>query len=189
MKTLALPMPRVFKRLARDRRGVSAVEFALVAPFMIALYLGCVEISDAVSANRKVSMTSAALANLTAQATTILSGDMDNIFNAATKIMSPYSATPLQMTISCILIDANKVPTVKWSAVKNGTPLTTGALAIPSDLTIANTQLVLGQVTYTYTPTIGNSLTGPLALKDQMYMSPRITAPTYNDGTDHKCNS
>ena len=44
-------------RLARDRRGVSAVEFALVAPLMIGLYLGCVEISDGVAADRKVTLT------------------------------------------------------------------------------------------------------------------------------------
>ena len=41
----------------RDRRGVSAVEFALLPPLMIALYLGCVEISDGVAVDRKVSLT------------------------------------------------------------------------------------------------------------------------------------
>jgi Flp pilus assembly protein TadG len=44
-------------RFARDRRGVSAVEFAFVAPVMIGLYLGCVEVSDGVAVDRKVSLT------------------------------------------------------------------------------------------------------------------------------------
>jgi hypothetical protein len=35
-------------------------------------------------------------------------------------------------------------------------------------------------VTYTYKPTIGYTITGTLTLSDQMYMMPRITAPSYN---------
>ena len=35
-------------RAARDNRGVSAVEFALLAPVMIGLYFGCAEIADGV---------------------------------------------------------------------------------------------------------------------------------------------
>ena len=46
-------------RFARDQRGVSAVEFALVAPLMITLYLGCVEISQGVGVDRKVTLTAA----------------------------------------------------------------------------------------------------------------------------------
>jgi len=45
MKPFRLRIPLRFSRFARDRRGVSAVEFALVAPLLVALYLGCVEIS------------------------------------------------------------------------------------------------------------------------------------------------
>ena len=41
-------------KLARDKRGVSAVEFALLAPVMIGLYFGCAEISDGVGTDRKV---------------------------------------------------------------------------------------------------------------------------------------
>jgi Flp pilus assembly protein TadG len=51
-------------RLARDKRGVSAVEFALLAPVMIGLYFGCAEIADGVGTDRKVSLIAAALANL-----------------------------------------------------------------------------------------------------------------------------
>ena len=36
-------------RFARDRRGVSAVEFAMLLPLMLTLYLGTVEISQGVA--------------------------------------------------------------------------------------------------------------------------------------------
>src|ERR1017187_10305766 len=116
MKTMTLSMPHAFRRLARDKRGVSAVEFALLAPVMIGLYLGCVEISAGVGADRKVSLTAAALANLSSQVTTISSTDMGNIFDASTAIIAPYSASNLTLTLSCLKIDSTGVAKVQWSA-------------------------------------------------------------------------
>jgi Flp pilus assembly protein TadG len=179
---LVTRMLRWLSRIARDQRGVSAVEFALLAPLMIGLYLGCAEISDGVAADRKVSLTSAALANLTAEVATISSSDMTNILNAASAIIYPYSASKLNMTVSCISIDANKNATVKWSVTQGGTARS-GTITIPSALAVASTQLILTEVSYAYTPTVGYTITGTLTLKDKMYMSPRITAPTYGSTT------
>jgi Flp pilus assembly protein TadG len=176
-------------RIARDKRGVSAVEFALVAPLMIGLYLGCAEISDGVSADRKVSLTTAAVANLAAQVTSISSDDMTNILNATTSIIYPFSADNLRITVSCINIDANRNATVKWSATRNGSILN-GSATVPSALLVANTQLIYSQVSYAYKPTIGYTITGTLNLSDQMYMMPRITAPSYTSGSTTKsCTS
>ena len=162
-----------------DERGVSAVEFALIAPMMIGLYLGCVEVSDGVSADRKVSLTAAALANLTAQVATISTADMTNIFDASSAIIAPYSASKLKVTVTCIAIDANNVARVKWSQTRNGTAKS-GTITIPTALAVASTQLILAEASYDYTPTVGYNITGTLTLSDKMYMSPRITAPVYN---------
>jgi Flp pilus assembly protein TadG len=172
------------RRLANDRRGVSAIEFALLAPLMILLYFGCVEISNAVGADRKVSLTASALANLSAQVSSISQSDMQNIFDAATAIMAPYPAGNLTMTVSCINIDADKKVTVKWSETRNGTQLTEFSFDDSNEsLKVAGTQLVYAEVSFAYAPLVGNEITGPLTLKDHMFMSPRITAPSYVDGT------
>jgi Flp pilus assembly protein TadG len=171
-------------RFNRDQRGVSAVEFAFVAPLLITLYLGCVEVSDGVSADRKVTLTAAALANLSAQVTTITTTDMTNILDASSAIIAPYSSGNLAITVTCISIDANKNATVKWSATRNGVAKTPGNpytfTSATAALNVASTQLILAEASYSYTPIIGNALTGTLTLKDQMFMSPRISAPTYN---------
>ena len=166
-------------RFGRDRRGVSAVEFAILAPVMIALYLGCVEISDGVAVDRKVSLTAAALANLTSESTALSSNDMTNILAAASAIIQPYSASNLRMTVSCMAIDANKNVTVKWTATGNG-GVSGGTASVPTDLRIASTYLVLAQVSYAYKPIVGYTISGTLTLTDQMFMMPRISAPTYN---------
>jgi Flp pilus assembly protein TadG len=169
-----------FERFRGDRRGVSAIEFALLAPLMITIYVGCAEVSDAVSADRKVSLTAAALANLAAQVTTISASDMNNILDASSAIIAPYSAGDLQVTLTCINIDANRNATAKWSVTRGGTAHN-GSMTVPSALLVPNSQLLLGEASYQYRPTVGYTVTGTLNLSDRMYMSPRISAPTYDN--------
>ena len=179
---LMISLRRRLARAAHDQRGVSAVEFALLAPLMIGLYLGVSEISDGVGADRKVSLTAAALANLTTQVATISSSDMTNILDASSAIIAPYASSKLKMTVSCININASKVASVKWSVTRGGTS-NSGSITIPAALAVANSQLILAEVSYAYTPTVGYTISGTLTLSDKMYMSPRITAPTYGTTT------
>jgi Flp pilus assembly protein TadG len=174
-------------QFARDRRGVSAVEFAFIAPVMIGLYLGCTEISDGVAADRKVSLTAGALANLAAQVTTISSADMTNILDASSAIIAPYSPGNLTMTVSCLKIDSTGVAKVQWSATRNGTARGAGSVytfdGTATALAVPTSWLILSEVTYAYTPIIGYTITGTLTLSDKMFMSPRISAPSYGVNT------
>ena len=186
MKTMTSRTSQFLRCFGRDRRGASAVEFALIAPLMLGLYIGCVEISDGVAADRKVTLTAGALANLTAQVTTISAVDMDNIFAASTAIMSPYTG-PLSAKVSCLKIDGAGAVTVQWGTATTGTtPRATGdTITIPSDLAVPNSYLVLSEVSYQYVPVTGFSpgfshiaATG-ITLSDKMFMSPRIQPPAY----------
>ncbi len=119
---------RSFKR---DERAVSAVEFALLAPMMIGLYLGGVEISEGISVDRKVTLAAGAVANLAAQTAALSIADMTNVLDATSTIIAPYSPSPMKITVSCINIDANKVATVKWSVTRNGT-IRSGSITLPA---------------------------------------------------------
>lgn len=184
---MMISVRRLLGRFGGDRRGVSAVEFALLAPVMITFYLGCVEISDGIAVDRKVSLSAAALANLAAQTTSISTTDMTNMLDATSTIIAPYDASKLKITVSCLSIDANKNATVKWSATRNGTARSTGSTytfdSSTSALDVANTQLVLAEASYAYTPIVGTSISGTLTLSDRMFMSPRISTPDYSGTT------
>ncbi len=175
-------------RFARDRRGVSAVEFAFLAPVMVGLYLGCAEISDGVAVDRKVSLTAGALANLSAQVTAISSTDMTNILDASSAIVSPFDASKLTMVLSCIKIDSTGAAKVQWSSARNTTARASGSTysfdAVNAALDVKGTWLLLSEVTYAYTPIVGYTITGTLTLSDKMFMAPRITAPSYTNGTN-----
>jgi Flp pilus assembly protein TadG len=170
VQRLLLPL----RRFAGDRRGVSAVEFAILLPVMLALYFGAAEVGKAVAIDRKVTITARTVADLVARTQTINATDMTNIFNATSAVIAPYNKSYLKVTVSVINIDANKNATISCSQTLNGTKETVAT--VPDALKIANTSLVWGEVKYTYTPEIGYMITGPMTLKDQIYMSPRLSS-------------
>lgn len=163
-------------QLRSDERGVSAVEFALLLPLMVALYLGTVEISQAISADRKVTLTSRTVADLISQVSSINNAGMTDVLNASSSVMAPFKTTTLKVVVSCISIDANNNATVTWSDTLNGTARSVGStVTLPAALNIANSTLIWSEVSYVYTPAIGYIITGSLTLKDQLYMAPRLS--------------
>jgi Flp pilus assembly protein TadG len=167
---------RLAARLRRDERGVSAVEFAMLLPLMLTLYLGTAEISQAIGINRKVTLTANTVADLASQVSTITNADMTNLLNASAAVIAPYDDTKLKVTVSRVDIDAQSNAKVVWSDTKGGTARAVNStVAVPAALKIPSTSLIWGEASYTYTPTIGYVVTGSLNLSDQIYMRGRLT--------------
>ncbi len=169
-------IPNSVRRLATDERGVSAIEFAMLLPLMVTLYLGSVEVSQGIAADRKVTMTARAVADLASQVSTINNAAMTNVLAAASSVMTPYDVSKAKVTVSLITIDGNSKATITWSDSLNGTARTKGStVTLPSALLIANSSLVWGETSFTYTPVVGYVISGSLNLKDQIYMRPRLS--------------
>lgn len=135
MKAMSL---RSLRHFGRDRRGASAIEFALIAPLMLGLYIGCVEISEGVAADRKVTLTAGTLANLTSQVTTLTTAD-------------------IAAKISCLKIDATGIARVTWGEATTGvTKRAPGeVVTIPANLAVPNSYLVFSEVSYQYVSVTG----------------------------------
>jgi len=165
------------ERFIDECRGISALEFAMLLPIMLTLYLGSVEASQGVGVNRKVKLTAHTLADLVTQYTNITNADMSNILNAGSAIIAPYVAGNLKETISELSVNSQGVATVVWSDTLNGTALTVGStVTVPTLLAVPNTYLIYAQTQYSYNPTYGYVMTGTLTLSDQSFMSPRESA-------------
>lgn len=168
---------RCTARLRRDRRGVSVVEFAILLPVMMTLFLGSVEATQGIAADRKVELTAHTLADLSIQYTDINNVDMANILAAGLAILAPYPTAGLQEVVSEIAINSQGTGTVVWSDTLGGKALTAGAtVSIPSALAVPNTYLLLAQVQYSYSPTYGYVMTGSITLSDQSFTPPRESA-------------
>ena len=172
---------RLLRSFARDRKGVSAVEFALLLPLMMTFYIGGAEVSQAVSVSRKATLVARTVADLSSQTSGITAANMTNILDASAAVVSPFDASRLTVTVSQVKIDANSVATIDWSVTRNGTAHATGeTITLPAGLVTANTYLIWSEVEYNYQPSIGYVITGNLNLTDKMYMRPRLsTSVTY----------
>jgi Flp pilus assembly protein TadG len=181
-------MRRPLRRFLADKRGVSAVEFAMVLPLMVTLYLGGVEVSSAVAIDRKMTLVARTLGDLVSQATSVDNSGMTSILAATTAVMAPYSDTNLKITVSSVQINSQGVAKVSWSDAKNGTPRTVGStVTLPAALNVPSTSLIWAEASYAYTPTVGYIITGTKNLTDQIYMRPRLTDCVLRPNTQTSC--
>jgi len=168
----------LLRRFGRDRSGVGAVEFALIAPLMLTIYLGTFEVTQGLAQDRLVKQNSSTITNLVAQYTTIsASRDMPDLFAATAQIMAPYpSATPATV-VSCISIDAKGNATVAWSQASGGTARTVGqTMTLPAALDQPNTEVILGETTMPYHSPIQFLPIGTWNLYAATYMFPRASS-------------
>ncbi len=170
-------MLKRFLAMFRARDGLAAVEFALLAPVMVLMFFGTVELSAAVDCNTRVTNVASTAADLVAQETTVSSADMANVFAALNAIIYPYSAAGAKIVISSLVDDGHGGATVAWSDAQNTTPLAVGsAVTVPTGLITSGGSVIYAQVTYSYSSPSMVYLTGPLTMSNSFYARPRRSA-------------
>lgn len=165
-------------KLARDHRGVALVEFALTAPFLILLFLGVYQVSDAVACNRKVTITARAVADLTSQYTSVTTASEAAILGVATQIMAPFDPSRATIIVSELYTDNHGVTKIVWSQASGAVmPHAVNATITPNPQLVTNgTYLILAEVTYAYVPAASFGVVGPLSLSETIYMRPRLSS-------------
>jgi Flp pilus assembly protein TadG len=165
LMSMQLRLPRSARRFIKDTRAVSAVEFALLLPLMLTMYLGGSEVAQAIATSRKVTLVSR----------TITDATMTNMLDASAAVIAPYASSKLKVTVSQVKIDANNNATIDWSDTRGGTERTDGSgVTLPAALKVPDTYLIWSEVEFEYVPTFGSGITGTMTLSDRMYMRPRL---------------
>ena len=165
------------QRFARNRKGVAAVEFAAILPAMLSLYVGGAELGDGFTVQFKAALVARTVTDLASQYVRINNSDMSTILNASSQVMSPYSATNMTMTLSEITTNANGQGTVTWSDSLHGTARTVGStVTLPGNLQTPNITILLGEVSYPYTPPVGYVFTGTINIHESQYFYPRLSS-------------
>ena len=164
-----------FARFKRAKDGVAAVEFALIFPAAIALYLGCVDISQILSASRKASNVSSAVGDLVAQAVQIDNAGMSSIFTAAKAMIEPFPTADLKVVISSVKADDKGKVTVDWSDALNASARGKGSsVTLPPGLLEPDSSLILSEVSYKYKSPVTHLVTGDgVNTDDVFYLKPR----------------
>ncbi|PZP52210.1 MAG: hypothetical protein DI595_07320 [Agrobacterium fabrum] len=131
-------------RFSRDRRGVGAVEFAIVFPILLALYLTSFELTIGYNTYKRVSSAAATINDLISKTGSVDKTYLTGMQDVATAVFAPYNTKGLQLKISGIKIDAQKQAKIAWSwDEKNLRPYAVGSsVAVPARLLIENSFLI-----------------------------------------------
>jgi Flp pilus assembly protein TadG len=173
----------LLRRWRDDRRGLSAIEFALLFPFMLTVYFGAVEISNLLTIDRKVTNVASTTADLVAQAETLNDAAIADVFLAATTILSPFDTASVSIVVTSVVADADNKTTVGWSDGYNGaTARTPGEpITLPAGLTQPNSSVIFAEVSYTHSSLVNQMLGGSVTLSDNFYARPRQVSQVERD--------
>jgi Flp pilus assembly protein TadG len=177
---------------ARDSRGVSAVEFALVAPILVMAYLGLAELTLGMMASRRASHLAATIGDLAAQSETLTDANITDLWAIATSMMDPFpTGTALKMRVSDVKMVSGKA-TVQWCEPQNWTDYTDKVTVINSislDQLPEGQTLIMTEVEYNYVSPIGlitgtsHSFLPNADFKDTFFHHPRNGAEVKRSAT------
>ena len=179
------PRLRRFTDFVRQDSGLAAVEFALILPILVILWFGGVELTQALSVDRRLNNLASSIGDLVARSKIVTTADIDTIFDIAPGAMFPFcktetacNAAGLGMRITAVNINAAGNATAAWSRGQGKTAYTTGQSmnsVVPATLRVPDTSIIVSEVYYTYSPSVGYVLTGDVPLEDRMFFVPRLS--------------
>jgi Flp pilus assembly protein TadG len=184
----------------KAREGVAATEFALVLPVLMLLFFGMLEASDALMANRKVSNSANALADLIGQEKAVTPGQMEDVFLGVTNMLEPRGVSNVTMRVVSVSRDPNDATSVRvdWSRDNSGgTPYAPGSPYTKlKDQTVllSGVSLIVAEMTYAHESGLTKYVLGaPIVMSQTAARWPRrsnrvqLCQPNPNDPDNPIC--
>lgn len=161
-------------RFLADDRGVSAIEFALIAPILIAFYLGTVQLTLGLTADRKVTSAASVIGDLVAQDDLITDQELEDIVAAGRAVLQPYASDGFNVRITSVRMDNDGDVFVDWSEGRGLSAYGRNAnLDLPEGLLAPNNSIIFVEAEYTYRSPFDSLEIGPFELRDKVYLRPR----------------
>jgi Flp pilus assembly protein TadG len=209
ISSLASRLKKLARRYGGSQEGVAAVEFAMIVPILALMFIGAVELSQAITVDRRVTQVASSTADLVARAETQISqSDISDILKVGGYILKPYDAAPVQIIIRNVTSSPTDAAVAKqsWSCTYKGTGQTQTCACsstnytLPGNLVSTNDSVVISEVTYAYKPLIfdffmkksvgGTSgSSGTYTLAEKIYLKPRGQAAMLLQSNNTPCPS
>lgn len=166
--------------LQKNDKGISAVEFALILPVLLTLYLGTIDLSTFIIVDRKVSVVAGSVADLVARAEDkIAIATVDDYFKAAEFTIKPYKSANLVQRVTSLRIDGDGKAWVIWSRTYNGGTILAADsqfVDMPPEVAAANKNryMVMGEAWNSMSPVVGYVFNSTLSFKERYFFRSRF---------------
>lgn len=173
---------RLIQRLnhfGKAKSGLAALEFAILAPMMVLILFGSVDLIDVLNANRRAQNVAASLADVIARDTEVSNAEINGLWAAADVLIFPNPSDTLQMRVTSIRIVDASTARVVWSDAHGGmNPLTANStIALPAAMMQPGTSVILAETSYRYRSATGIVLSQPITMNHQSYRRSRLVDP------------
>ncbi len=184
------------RSIGENEKGVAAVEFALLAPVLIAILFGSVEVSQAVTIDRKVTQAASTIADLVAQSADMDCATLKTATAVTREVFEPYDNQKTAASIHVASVSlVGSTPKVEWSksvdtagVCQNSTVLPVGMAVSqmgtdssgnPADMIKplipdASHGVILGQVNLSYTSLGTSFFTSSIQMSERYFVHPRL---------------
>lgn len=153
MKYSIANLQTLVMRVIKNKDGVAAIEFAFVAPVMIALYLGLAEVSLLISADRDVSHAASVTGDLATQEESLSLSEVEDIFNATLAVLGTSYTNSQRVSIDMLSLEVDgSGDTQEVGYAKFGTGFTTKFDSDGVSATLLNqtSGLIVTRIMYEY---------------------------------------
>ena len=181
-------MMHLLRNLWRKCGAAASIEFALIVPVMLVMFMGVFEVSQALIMYMKVIDVADTVSDLVAQQRQVASSDIDNYYVAGQLVMTPSVGAGLGLYVASITFDpVTGSPSVAWSATRGGaTAMSNGnaataatglgaACANQGPPTPVNPcdSVILAQASYTYNSALGYLIHTGIPISANVFSRPR----------------
>lgn len=185
LKTSVLGSRKTISEYRDDKDGVAAIEFALIAPILIFMYLGLLEISMGIMADRDVSHATNVAGDLASQVEELQKAEIENILTAAVTVMAPKVITSTNIRVN---IESWEIDT---SSGGSGSPRSLGKATIGGAITHGQPDMqklrdlnlltdtsgvVIATINYDYEPVGTYFMDSVITLHETFVLKPRRSA-------------
>lgn len=145
-------------RFAADNRGVAAIEFALIAPVMLAFYFGLSEISLGITADRNVTHATSVAGDLATQSDKLNKADIEDIMTATLAVLGVRASQRSDVTVelNSYKKTGSTIETIGYArmgpAISAGGPSTYDPSQLSSTMLNSTSGVVVARVNYKYKP-------------------------------------
>jgi len=176
-------MLRSIKKFLRLQEGVAFVEFAITLPFLLALFMGAVEVTRYILIAQKVEKATVTISDVVAQEKTIGTTAMNQLITAVSQVMQPYTfSTNGYVIVSSVTPNAGGTPTIQWQYKGGGTWAQSskigssgGTATLPTGFTLsAGENVIIAEVYYNYTTLMVNSVIPGGTIYKTAFFKPRL---------------